>query len=118
MSEAKPEIKFKSIKKKRTFRQRKRSADQQHEQDEEESSSQSQSQDDDFNTEALRETLELQKLRSRSHGISAVTLASGVKMTKVDELLTKEEDPFKVKTGGLLDLKKAKGARKRRRRWS
>lgn len=98
-------IKFKSIRKKRErgFRSRRRSSSEEEAEDHGQEGTEG-------GTDALKETLELQKLRSRSHGISAVTLASGVKMTKVDEMITKDlEDPFKIKSGGLLDLSKAKG---------
>ena len=105
MSDApKPTIKFKSIKKKRAIRQRRDDDDD----DKQDEGNLPEGEKD--SAEVLRETIELQKLRSRSHGISAVTLASGVKMTKVDEMITKDQDdPFKIKTGGLLDLSKAKG---------
>ena len=43
-----------------------------------------------------------------------MTLAKGKKLTKVEEELAKSSedgDPFKLKTGGLLDLRRAKMAR-------
>ncbi len=46
-------------------------------------------------------------------GVSHVTLAIGRKVTKVEEELNVVDpsDPFKLKTGGLLDLKSAKAAK-------
>merc|ERR1712156_1219975 len=38
------------------------------------------------------------------------TLASGKKVSKVDELVSNDADPFKLKSGGLLSLDKAKKA--------
>jgi hypothetical protein len=38
----------------------------------------------------MQETLELQKLRKRAHGVNAVTLAIGKKVSKVDELVSSE----------------------------
>ena len=68
--------------------------------------------EEEFNKDALEETLELQKLRKRSHGVNVVTLASGKKVSKVDELVHNDPDPFKLKTGGLLTIDKAKQAAK------
>ena len=48
---------------------------------------------------AFEEILEIQKLRKRSHGVNAVTLASGKKVSKVDELVSNDADPFKLKSG-------------------
>lgn len=66
--------------------------------------------EEDFNKDALEETLEIQKLRKRSHGVNAVTLASGKKVNKVDELVQCDPDPFKLKSGGLLTIDKARQA--------
>merc|ERR550534_2345369 len=60
--------------------------------------------------DAFEEILEIQKLRKRSKGVSAVTLASGKKVSKEEELI--DPDPFKVKSGGLLTLDKARKAAK------
>ena len=60
--------------------------------------------------DAFEEILEIQKLRKRSKGVSAVTLASGKKVSKVEELI--DPDPFKLKSGGLLTLDKARQAAK------
>ena len=38
--------------------------------------------------------------------VNAITLASGKKVSKVDELVYNDPDPFKIKTGGLLTLDK------------
>ena len=86
---------FKSIKKKRPIRK---------------ASSSESEEDDEVNQEALEETIELQKLRKRAHGVNAATLASGKKVTKVDELVNNDPDPFKLKTGGMLTLDQAKKA--------
>merc|ERR1711899_454254 len=86
---------FKSIKKKRPIRK----------------ASSSESEEEEVNQEALEETIELQKLRKRAHGVNAATLASGKKVTKVDELVHNDPDPFKLKTGGLLTLDKARIAK-------
>ena len=91
------EVKFKSIKKKRPIRKRNSSSD-------EESVSKDIEEPD--TNEKLSETLELQKLRKRPHGVNAITLASGKKVSKVDELVHNDPDPFKIKTGGLLTLDK------------
>ena len=92
----KPKIHFKSIKKKRPIRQKDSS-------DEEESI-------EAVDKDAFEEILEIQKLRKRSKGVSAVTLASGKKVSKVEELI--DPDPFKLKSGGLLTLDKARQAAK------
>ena len=91
------EVKFKSVKKKRPVRKRESSSD--------EESGNKDSDEPDTN-EKLSETLELQKLRKRPHGVNAVTLASGKKVSRVDELVYNDPDPFKIKTGGLLTLDK------------
>jgi len=88
-------VQFKSVKRKRPMRQKAASDD-----------------EEDINKDALEETIELQKLRKRSHGVNVVTLASGKKVTKVDELVNSDPDPFKLKSGGLLTIEKAKQAAK------
>ena len=93
------EVKFKSIKKKRPIRRRESSSD--------EETSNKDIEEPETN-EKLSETLELQKLRKRPHGVNAITLASGKKVSKVDELVHNDPDPFKIKTGGLLTLDKGK----------
>lgn len=94
------EIKFKSIKKKRSIRRRNSSSD-------EETPENKVSEGCDIN-EKLLETVEIQKLRKRAHGVNSATLASGKKVSKVDELVHNDPDPFKLKTGGLLTLDKGK----------
>nr|CAG4641261.1 EOG090X0F7F [Eulimnadia texana] len=54
----------------------------------------------------LEETKELQRLRQRPHGVSAVALALGKKVTVEEEILVK--DPFKISTGGMVDMKTIK----------
>ena len=88
----KPKIHFKSIKKKRPIRQKDSS-------DEEESV-------EAVDKDAFEEILEIQKLRKRSKGVSAGTLASGKKVSKIEELI--DSDPFKLKSGGLLTLDQAR----------
>ena len=94
-------VQFKSIKKRKPLRQRKRS----HSDSDEEKDSAG------INLEALKETQELQKLRNKTSGVSAITLASGQKISKVEALVADDKDPFKLQTGGLLDLSKAKAAK-------
>lgn len=50
----------------------------------------------------LEEMKSLQKLRQRPKGVSVVSLALGEKVTEEDECLV--TDPFKVKTGGLINM--------------
>lgn len=94
-------IEFKSINKKRKqFRQKRRN-------------SESEESETEVDREKLEETLEKQKLRQRSSGVSHITLASGKKVSKVEEALAQAaQDPFKLKTGGILDLEQAKRARR------
>ncbi|XDV20647.1 splicing factor C9orf78 homolog [Siphateles boraxobius] len=53
----------------------------------------------------LDEARELQSLRKRQHGVSIATLLVGEKLPLDAEL---EDDPFKLKTGGVVDMKKVK----------
>ncbi|PIK60827.1 hypothetical protein BSL78_02227 [Apostichopus japonicus] len=70
----------------------------------------SSSDEEDIETEAVREKLEetkeAQKYRERQKGVSAVTLALGKKLSKEDEIVN--NDPFKLKTGGLISMKDIK----------
>ena len=93
-------IQFKTIKKKRPIRRRSSSSEGETEDN--------QSTEDVGHNEKLSETLEVQRLRKRPHGVNAVTLALGKKISKVDELVHNDPDPFKIKTGGLLTLDKGK----------
>ena len=93
------DVKFKSIKKHQIRRRNSSSDEEERTSDTEEPL--------DLNGK-LAETLELQKLRKRPHGVNAVTLASGKKITKLEELVHNDSDPFKLKTGGLLTLDKGK----------
>jgi len=90
-------ISFKSSKK-RQVRKRRNSSD------EEDEASQ------EFNKNDYEKTRELQKLRKRTAGTNVVTLASGKKITKVEDVIT-ADDPFKTKTGGLVDMKAMKGVK-------
>ena len=93
------DIKFKSIKK-RPIRKRNSSSD--------EELPDSENTGECLQNKKLEETIELQKLRKRPHGVNTITLASGKKVSKVDELVHNDPDPFKLKTGGLLTLDKGK----------
>nr|SVE75435.1 EOG090X0F7F [Daphnia dolichocephala] len=57
----------------------------------------------------LEEAKELQKLRERPHGISAVALALGKQITIEEEVSV--NDPFKVATGGMADMKAVKAGK-------
>nr|CAB3227263.1 uncharacterized protein C9orf78 homolog [Phallusia mammillata] len=58
-------------------------------------------------SDILEATKELQKVRKRQMGVNAASLATGVKLTKADEMVM-DNDPFKVKTGGLVSLRNVK----------
>ena len=45
--------------------------------------------------------------RKRTAGTNVVTLVLGRKVSKIEEVI---EDPFKVRTGGLVDMKTMKGS--------
>ncbi len=49
-------------------------------------------------------------LRKRSAGTNVLTLACGKKITKIDEVMV--DDPFKLNSGGLVDMKNMKGISK------
>ena len=51
--------------------------------------------------ETIEERKELQKFRERQRGVSAVGLALGKKLAPDEEVVS---DPFKLKTGGLVEL--------------
>ncbi len=95
-SEAK--IQFKSVKRKRPIRRN--NSDSEENKDD----------DSDSTKDTLEELLELQKLRKRANGVNAVTLACGKKLSKEEELINSDPDPFKIRTGGLLTLETAKKA--------
>ncbi|KAK8742707.1 hypothetical protein OTU49_001632 [Cherax quadricarinatus] len=57
----------------------------------------------------LEESKELRKYRRRQGGISAEGLLVGEKTTKKEGV---DDDPFKTKTGGMLDLNQVKNAKK------
>ena len=101
MEAEKPKIAFKSLKRKKPLRHRGGDSD--------DADADNDDGEDVVNKELINETLELQKLRKRAHGVNAITLASGKKVSKVDELVHNDPDPFKLKSGGLLSLD---GARK------
>ncbi|XP_026312947.1 telomere length and silencing protein 1 homolog [Piliocolobus tephrosceles] len=69
----------------------------------------SESEEDEQDSEEVRlkleETREVQNLRKRPNGVSAVALLVG---EKVQEETTLVDDPFQMKTGGMVDMKKLK----------
>ena len=103
-AEEKPAVAFKSVRKRKNLRQRKNSE----EDVEQDRNTGKQEGEEDFDREALIETMEKQKLRQRSAGISNITLAVGRKVTKAEEMAAKDADPFKIKSGGLVDLHTAR----------
>ena len=52
-------------------------------------------------SEAIEERKELQRFRKKHGGVSAAALALGKKLAPEEEV---ESDPFKLKTGGLVEL--------------
>ena len=52
-------------------------------------------------TETLEERKELQRFRKRQSGVSAAALALGKKLAPEEQV---ESDPFKLKTGGLVEV--------------
>ncbi|XP_028158853.1 telomere length and silencing protein 1 homolog [Ostrinia furnacalis] len=66
--------------------------------------------DDEENVLAkLEEAKEIQKLRERPNGVSVIALATGQKPTIEDEVACK--DPFKVKTGGMVNMQALKSGK-------
>ncbi|XP_030063710.1 splicing factor C9orf78 homolog [Microcaecilia unicolor] len=59
----------------------------------------------------LEEAKELQSLRRRQNGVSAAALLVG---EKLPEETTLADDPFKIKSGGMVDMKKLKDRSKER----
>jgi len=94
MSAEETKIKFKSTKK-RQVRRRQSSSEEEEEVEA------------DFNKEDYERTRELQKLRKKTGGTNVITLISGKKISKLEESIV--DDPFKLKTGGLVDMKSMKG---------
>ncbi|KAM7303995.1 telomere length and silencing protein 1 homolog [Ixodes scapularis] len=93
-------ISFKGgVKKRKCFRTRNRSEDEDSEHETEE----------ELSREILEDTKEIQKLRKRPNGVSVIGLNLGKKLTTKEELVI--EDPFKLKTGGMIDMKALKGKR-------
>ncbi|XP_059146468.1 splicing factor C9orf78 homolog isoform X1 [Physella acuta] len=70
------------------------------------SSSSSASEDDEDTREKMEALRSLQKMRSYQHGVSAASLALGKKIPKTEEV--SDADPFKMKTGGIVDMKALK----------
>ncbi|CAL1536581.1 unnamed protein product [Lymnaea stagnalis] len=69
-------------------------------------SSESSSESEEETREKLEALRTLQKMRSRQHGVSAASLAWGKKISKTEEV--SDTDPFKMKTGGIIDMKALK----------
>lgn len=65
--------------------------------------------EDGISRDILDDTKAIQKLRKRPNGVSVLGLNLGKKLTPKEELVT--EDPFKLKTGGMIDMKALKGKR-------
>ncbi|XP_037514114.1 telomere length and silencing protein 1 homolog [Rhipicephalus sanguineus] len=65
--------------------------------------------EEDVSREILQDTKEIQKLRKRPNGVSVIGLNLGKKLTPKEELVI--DDPFKLKTGGMIDMKALKGKR-------
>ncbi|XP_044752885.1 telomere length and silencing protein 1 homolog isoform X2 [Coccinella septempunctata] len=69
--------------------------------------------DDEDNLEEvsskLSEMRELQELRKKPHGVSVIGLALGKKVTVEEEVIHK--DPFKIQTGGLLNMNTLKSGK-------
>ncbi|XP_005099124.1 telomere length and silencing protein 1 homolog [Aplysia californica] len=84
------------IKRKRNVRQRQASS----------SSSDGESDENENTREKLEAMRAIQKMRSRQHGVSAASLALGKKIAKTEEI--SDADPFKMKTGGIVDMKALK----------
>ncbi|XP_055317683.1 splicing factor C9orf78 homolog [Sitodiplosis mosellana] len=57
----------------------------------------------------LEETKLAQKLRAKPHGVNAVALAIGQKVTAEDLVL--KNDPFKMKSGGMINMKNIKSGK-------
>uniref|UniRef100_A0A023FWE7 Hepatocellular carcinoma-associated antigen 59 n=1 Tax=Amblyomma parvum TaxID=251391 RepID=A0A023FWE7_AMBPA len=93
-------IAFKCGAKKRKCFRKRRSSD--------EGSSESEA-EDGISREILEDTKEIQKLRKRPNGVSVIGLNLGKKLTPKEELVI--DDPFKLKTGGMIDMKALKGKR-------
>lgn len=60
----------------------------------------------------LEEMKDMQKLRKRPHGVSIVGLALGTKVSTEEEANGK--DPFKIKSGGMLDMSSLKSGKIKR----
>lgn len=99
MSESEEKVSFKPIKKK-NLRQRKKSSDEETSEKEEESV---------VKLELIHETKEKQKLRNRSHGVNAASLACGKKITLEEEVSVK--DPFNAKSGGMVNMQALKAGK-------
>lgn len=96
--EEKPKISFKKVKGK-SFRRRRESDDEEEPSPGEEESL----------LAKLEESKEMRKFRRRQGGISAEGLLVGEKVEKKEG---PDDDPFKTKTGGMLDLNQVKNAKK------
>jgi len=73
------------------------------------SSSSESDDEEDTLLNTLKGTKELQKLRRRPHGVSAVGLALGKRGTAIEEMAG--DDPFKMKNGGVVNMKALKSGK-------
>ncbi|GFR06392.1 telomere length and silencing protein 1 homolog [Trichonephila clavata] len=85
------QIKFRPTKKNKCLRTKRQSSGSEDEKEEDSMSS------------LLEDAKELRKLRKRPNGVSAIGLALGKKLSNEEELIA--NDPFKLKTGGFIDMK-------------
>ncbi|KAH8023475.1 hypothetical protein HPB51_014724 [Rhipicephalus microplus] len=65
--------------------------------------------EDDVSRELLQDTKEIQKVRKRPNGVSVIGLNLVKKLTPEEEVVI--DDPFKMKTGGMIDMKALKRKR-------
>lgn len=73
------------------------------------SESESEDEDEEKLKSTLQQTKELQKLRKRPNGVSAIVLALGKKGTPIEEMAG--DDPFKMKNGGFINMKALKSGK-------
>lgn len=93
---------FKSIKRK-NLRQRRNSPD------DDEAQAHDEDQETSVKVDLIQETKDKQKLRERSHGVNAASLAVGKKVSLEEAVTVK--DPFNVKTGGMVNMQALKSGK-------
>jgi len=89
-------------KRKRNVRKRRTSSSSEEEKEDAESVNKNEDEEED-QTEKFEALKALQKMRNRQRGVSAASLALGKKIPKTEEV--SDADPFKMKTGGLVNMK-------------